>query len=339
MIKKNLSGLTADEIFHFIGGKDFKFTHAVSISTAIYRKRVKDFSEIKRIPGKLRNFLNDNARTGIFLPLLSETSSDKTVKYLFRAQDGKMFETVYIPDDRRNTVCVSSQSGCRMGCSFCATGRYGFHGNLSAGEIVSQVLSIPDSEKVSHVVVMGMGEPLDNLDNVLKACKILTSEWGLAISVRNVTVSTVGLSPALEEFLRGSDCNLTLSLLSPFTRERAELVPAERIYPVKDLLEIMKGFPVKKKRRLSIAYVMIKDLNDTEGHLEELKALLKGSGIRVNLLPFHPAGNDRYSSSTGEKMNDFKHRLVISGVPASIRRSRGIDISAACGLLVPPELT
>jgi 23S rRNA (adenine2503-C2)-methyltransferase len=336
MDKKNLTGLTADEIFHFIGDGGFNYLHALSISTGIYKKRISDFSDLKKIPGKLRDFLKDNALTGITPPLLSETSSDGTVKYLFSAPDGKMFETVYIPDDKRNTVCVSSQSGCRMGCSFCATAGYGFHGNLSAGEIVSQVLSIPDSEKITHVVVMGMGEPLDNPDNVLKACRILTSEWGLAISPRNVTVSTVGLSPALEEFLRGCDCNLTLSLFSPFSSERAEQVPVERICPVRNLLELMKGYPVKKKRRLSIAYVMIKDLNDTEKHLEELKALLKGSGIRVNLLPYHPAGQERYISSSAEKMNDFKHRLVISGIPASIRRSRGVDISAACGLLVPP---
>ena len=154
--------------------------------------------------------------SGINLPLASVVSKDKSVKYLFRTGTGKEFETVYIPDKKRNTVCVSTQSGCRMGCSFCATAKYGFKGNLTAGEIINQIISIPEAKKVTHVVFMGMGEPMDNLENVLKACKVITAEWGLALSSRNVTVSTVGIMPEVEQFLQRSEYNLTLSLYSPF---------------------------------------------------------------------------------------------------------------------------
>jgi 23S rRNA (adenine2503-C2)-methyltransferase len=178
-----------------------------------------------------------------------------------------------------------------------------------------------------------MGEPLDNLENVLKACEVMTSEWGMAISPRNITVSTVGIKPSIEPFLESSGSNLALSLFSPFPSERINIVPAERIFPALEIIEIMRNFPLKKKRRLSIAYVMIKNINDTERHLEELKKILSGTGIRVNLLPYHKVKDDENISSSDERMLYFKHNLVVSGVSASIRKSRGADISAACGLL------
>jgi 23S rRNA (adenine2503-C2)-methyltransferase len=333
MVKKSLCGLTADEIFDLIRPLNFTSSHAVSISNSIYKKGILNISEIVKIPYRLKEELYNIAATGIYLPLASEVSADKSVKYMFRTENGKEFETVYIPDNKRNTVCVSTQSGCRMGCSFCITGRYGFRGNLTAGEIVSQILAIPQAGKVTHIVFMGMGEPMDNLENVLKACSIITAEWGLAISSRNITVSTVGIMPGVEQFLQKSDCNLTLSLYSPFSAERREIIPVENKFPVHNIIEMMKNFPLKKRRRLSLAYIMIKNLNDTDSHLEELKSILKGSKIRVNLLPYHPGNNDKNYSSPAEKMQFFKHNLIISGISASIRKSRGADISAACGLL------
>ena len=330
---KNLCGLTVDEIYDLIGSSGYTHIQAVSVSNSIYKKHISDISDFAKIPYRLKEMLFKVAKSGISLPLASEVSEDKSVKYLFRTEDGKEFETVYIPDKKRNTVCVSTQSGCRMGCSFCFTARYGYRGNLTAGEIVNQIIAIPKSENVTHVVFMGMGEPMDNIENVLKACKIITAEWGLAFSVRNVTVSTVGLMPAVEQFLQNSDCNLTLSLYSPFPDERKKMVPAENEYPVNLIINLIKNFPLKKKRRLSIAYVMIKDLNDSDRHLEELKSILTGSAIRVNLLPYHSVPADLKSSSSAERMQVFKHNLVVSGVSASIRKSRGEDISAACGLL------
>jgi 23S rRNA (adenine2503-C2)-methyltransferase len=333
MVKMNLCGLTSNEIFGLIGQTGFSIDHAVAISNAIYKKRISDISKFPKIPKRLNEELELIANAGVTMPVDSELSSDKTVKYLFRTDSGEKFETVYIPDGKRNTVCVSTQSGCRMGCPFCVTGRYGFHGNLSAGEIVNQVISIPYASKVTHVVFMGMGEPMDNLENVLKACIILTAEWGLAISPRNITVSTVGITPGIEKFLGNSECNLTLSLHSPFSDERKLVVPVEKRYPVHEIVQIMKNYPVKKKRRMTIAYVMIKNLNDTDIHLEGIKTLLAGSKIRVNLLQYHKMPDDQHISSSPERMQFFKHSLVISGISASIRKSRGVDISAACGLL------
>jgi 23S rRNA (adenine2503-C2)-methyltransferase len=333
MSENNLCGLTDEEIFRIIKPYGFTSAHAVSISNGIYKKRITDISQINKIPKKLKTFLESNTRTGIFMPVAAEVSEDKTVKYLFSTEKGKQFETVYIPDNKRNTICVSTQSGCRRGCPLCVTARYGFHGNLSAGEIINQIISIPLAENVTHVVFMGMGEPMDNLKNVLKACEIITADWGLALSPRNVTVSTVGITSAVKKFLIDSDCNLTLSLHSPFAEERKKAVPVERFHPANKIIEMMRAYPVKKKRRLSLAYVMIKDLNDSDIHLEEIKTLLKDSKIRVNLLPYHSAGNDKIISSSPERMQFFKHNLVVSGISASVRRSRGIDISAACGLL------
>jgi 23S rRNA (adenine2503-C2)-methyltransferase len=333
MIKKSLCGLTADELFNIIRPSGYSHSQAVLISNSIYKKGTGEISQIGKIPEKLKAELAEKAYSGIFMPVASEVSADKTVKYLFRTETGKEFETVFLPDKKRNTVCISTQSGCRMGCPFCVTAKYGFRGNLSAGEIVNQIISIPGAGKVTHVVFMGMGEPMDNLENVLKACRIITAEWGLAISPRNVTVSSVGITPGIIRFLQETDCNLTLSLYSPFTEERKGVIPVEKLYPVQKIIGIMKNYPVKKKRRLSLAYVMIKDLNDTDCHLEGLKAILKDSIIRINLMPYHPVRKDPNISSSAERMLYFKHSLVISGISASVRKSRGIDISAACGLL------
>jgi 23S rRNA (adenine2503-C2)-methyltransferase len=333
MVKKNLIGLSAGEIAALIGPAGFNTALAVSVTHSIYKKGATEIELIDKVPKKLKEMLKENFSTGILPPVASELSSDGTIKYLFRTTDDRLFESVFIPEDKRNTVCVSTQSGCRMGCSFCATAGYGYHGNLSAGEIVNQVISIPGAGNVTHVVLMGMGEPMDNLWNVIKACEILTSEWGCSISKRNITVSTVGITPAVEQFLNSSECNIALSLFSPFPGERRKLIPAERIYPVKDILEILRSYPLRKKRRLTIAYVMIRELNDTSQHLEALVSMLAGSGLRVNLLPYHKTLNDTKDSSSPERMMFFKHNLVVSGISASIRKSRGTDISAACGML------
>jgi 23S rRNA (adenine2503-C2)-methyltransferase len=333
MVMKILCGLTSDEIFDLIEPYGYSRKNALAVSNGLYKSGVTDFSCFKGVPKELKNLLGSQAVTGIISPLRTDISSDKSIKYLFRTNSGKEYETVFIPENKRTTVCVSTQSGCRIGCTYCATARYGFHGDLTAGEIVNQVVALNSGRQVTHVVFMGMGEPMDNLDNVLKACEILTSEWGLAISKRNITVSTVGLTPGVRKFLECSACNLTLSLHSPFSEERALITPAEKIYPVNEIIEIMKEYTPGKKRRLSVAYVMIKNRNDTDAHLEELIKLFKGSEIRINLLPYHPIPADSNISSGNERMEYFKQNLVTSGISASIRKSRGTDICAACGLL------
>ena len=325
--------MTAGEIQDLISPYGFRMSDAVAVTTNIYKRRLTEIPDMPKTSKALKETLKANATIRFLSPVASEVSADKSVKYLFRTDDGREFEAVYIPDGKRNTVCVSTQSGCRMGCPFCATSGIGFRGNLDSGEIINQILAIRDSHKVTHVVFMGMGEPMDNLEEVLKACEILTAEWGLSIGCRNVTVSTVGITPGIEEFLRRSDCNLTLSLHSPFSEERETVIPAGKKYPVYDIIEIMKKYPVRKGRRLSVAYVMIKGLNDTDAHLAGLISLLNGSNIRVNILEYHRTANDLYESSSSERMTHFKHSLVVSGISASVRRSRGKDISAACGLL------
>jgi 23S rRNA (adenine2503-C2)-methyltransferase len=329
----DICGLTVEEICDFISTSGFSMNHALKISNSIYKKSISSFSEIQDIPKELRNKLESEALIGQFAPASHEISSDGTVKYLFITKKGLRYEAVFIPDTKRNTLCVSSQSGCRMSCAFCVTGRYGFHGNLTAGEILNQVISIPEARKITHVVFMGMGEPMDNYENVKKATKILTCEWGMALSARNITVSSVGLTPQIKKFLRESNCNLTVSLYSPFPAERAEMMPVEHKFPVQEVIEMMKNFPLHKKRRLTLSYIMIRDRNDTDSHLMKLKDLLTGTGIRVNLLPYHAHEGDTYDSSPEDRLAYFKHELVVSGISASIRKSRGKDISAACGLL------
>jgi 23S rRNA (adenine2503-C2)-methyltransferase len=333
MNKKFLCGLNSTEILELIEPFGFEYSHALKISNSIYKKGIADIQQIEGIPKKLKEVLSDIAETGIVKPVASELSRDGSVKYLFRTASGKSFETVYLPDKKRNTVCVSSQSGCKMGCSFCLTAKYGFKGNLTPAEILSQVISIPQSGKITNVVFMGMGEPMDNLDNVLKACSIITSESGVALSHRNITVSTIGILPEVQQFLTRSECNLTLSLYSPFGEERMKSIPMETRFTAESVISILKSFPLKRKRRLSVAYLMIDGVNDTENHLSELRSLLTGSSIRVNLLPYHQVMNDANRSSSAERMQYFKHTLVTSGISASIRKSRGADISAACGLL------
>lgn len=333
MERVRLCGLTVDEIFRLIQPEGYNLFHAAKVANSVYKKSISDISLTDGISKKLKKIITDKTESGIYYPVSSELSADGTIKYLFISPEGRKFESVWMADGKRRTVCVSTQSGCKMGCPFCVTGKYGFHGNLTAGDIVNQAISLPQGDKPTHVVFMGMGEPMDNLENVLKACEILTAEWGLALSTGNITVSSVGITPAIAEFLKRSSCNLAISLYSPFSDERREVVPAESVYPVSEIINMMKAFTAARKRRFSVAYVMIRGVNDSAKHLEGLKVLLSGSGVRVNLLPYHKAGEDIHESSTNETMMRFKHGLVTSGISASIRKSRGADISAACGLL------
>ncbi len=333
MVKNCLCGITPDELDGLMISDNYDSGMSVRILKKLYKKRPAAISDITNVSKKLKDILTEIACTGILYPVSTQVSDDKTKKYLFRTEDGKEFETVFIPDKKRKTICVSTQSGCKMGCRFCVTARYGFRGNLSSREILSQIIGIPEAEGITHIVFMGMGEPMDNLDNVLKACEIITAEWGLSISRRNVTVSTVGITPGVRRFLETSDCNLTLSLHSPFGDERQENIPVEKVYPVNEIINLMKNFTVRNKRRLSISYIMLNELNDTDRHLNALIELFKGSVIRINLLPYHQSGDENFEPSTSERMDYFKHKLVESGISASIRKSRGEDITAACGLL------
>ncbi len=297
----------------------------------VYRKKIKSFEEINDIPARVIKSITEKFDTGLSAPLASERSADGSEKYLFTTTGALLHETVWLPEEKRRTVCISVQSGCRMGCRFCATGQAGWGGNLTAGEIVNQVISLPYS--FTHVVFMGMGEPGDNIEEVIKAANILTAEWGLAAGSGKVTVSTVGVTPSVQRLLDETECNITLSLHSPFPVERLGVIPAEAMWPFTDTLRVMKEAGNRKKRRFTIAYVMIEGKNDSDQHLEELKRLLSGTGIRVNLLPYHPLGEDSERSSSDAEMMRFKHLLVTAGISASVRRSRGTDIAAGCGMM------
>ena len=305
--------------------------HARRLLYWICRRGIKSFAEINDIPKKVLEALEEGFITGLSSPVDSEVSADGSVKYLYSTTGGLLHETVWLPDGKRQTVCISVQSGCRMGCRFCATGHNGWGGNLTAGEIINQVISLPHG--FTNIVLMGMGEPGDNIGEVIRACTILTAEWGLAAGSGRVTVSTVGVTPSVKRLICETDCNITLSLHSPFPDERLGVIPAEAIWPFRETLSLMQEYDNRRKRRFTVAYVMIEGKNDSDSHLEELKRLLSGTGIRVNILPYHPAEGDSEKSSDAATMMRFKHLLVTSGIGASVRRSRGTDISAGCGML------
>lgn len=333
MQKLPICGMNLDELTSNLKINGIDSAYAVKIAYWIYRKRIREISEIRNISKGIKDILSEKFSSGLSAPVESQKSNDKSEKYHFRLPDGRIFETVYLPENKRKTLCVSSQAGCRMGCTFCLTGQNGFSGNLSAGDIINQIISHPHAGELSHVVFMGMGEPMDNLSEVIKACNIITAEWGLSLSARNVTVSTVGITPGIIEFLEKSKCNITLSLHSPFSHERREFIPAERKYPFREIVDILGRVSLKEKRRISVAYIMMDGINDTDLHFKKIRDLLYDIKIRVNLIPFNTFNGSVYKPSTPDRMQFFKHNLVMSGISASIRKPRGNDISAACGLL------
>ena len=271
-------------------------------------------------------------------PTKLQESVDGTRKYLFPTTKGNFIETAMIPENERRTVCVSSQVGCKMGCLFCMTGKQGFQSNLAAGEIVNQIKSIEEHNEVSNIVYMGMGEPFDNLDEVLKSLEILTSEWGFAMSPKRITVSSIGIIPGMLTFLEQSLAHLAISLHTPFDDERKTLMPVEVAYPIKDVVKEIKSWDFGRQRRVSFEYIMFKNLNDSPTHVKELSSLLNGIKCRLNLIRFHPIPETPLLGSDEETIQKFKDELNNKGVLTTIRASRGQDIFAACGLLSTKEL-
>jgi len=328
-----LSGKSYSEVARILEQAGFINIPVERITYWLYRRRIKDFMEMDNVPKALRIYLSKRFQPGYYGPFQSFLSDDLSRKFLFKTRSGFPVESVYIPDSKRNTICISSQAGCRMACSFCNTGMLGFHGDLGTDEILNQVGSIMETDRLTHIVFMGMGEPLDNYENVLKALDILTAQWGFAFSPRNITVSTIGLKPHMKEFLKSTKCNVAVSIHSPFDEERDEIIPSDSKYSIRELVEMIGEHNWEKNRRMTFEYIMIKGLNDTDRHLAGLIRILKGTVIRINLMSYHPSEGSIMQSSTDDIQWLFKKQLIQNGISASIRRSRGIDIGAACGLL------
>ena len=243
-------------------------------------------------------------------------------------------ESVYIPDDDRATLCISSQKGCRMNCYFCMTGRQGFHGNLTANQIINQVLSIPETHTLTNIVFMGMGEPLDNLDAVLNVIEILTSDWGFAWSPKRVTVSTVGVKPALRELVEKTQVHIAVSVHNAVAEERQSMMPLEKVYPIRDVMDMLGEYDFAHQRRLSVEYIMWQWFNDDIKHAEALREIIPDEHVRVNLIRYHLIPEiPKLRTSSDERMAQFRDYLNGRGITCTIRRSRGEDISAACGML------
>lgn len=300
----------------------------------LYVKRVTSWDRMTNIAKASKEVLGSMFDLGTSAPVGRAESSDGTVKYLFQVGEaGNAVEAVMIPEDERRTLCVSSQAGCRMGCRFCMTGRQGFHGNLDAAEILNQFLSIDNPEALTNTVFMGMGEPLDNYDAVSRVMEVLTADWGFGWSPKRITLSTVGVIPALRRYLDSFKCHLAVSLHNPFPEERMEMMPVEKAYRCEDVISLLRQYDFSGQRRVSFEYTMFAGWNDDKRHADALIRLLRGLECRVNLIRFHKIPDSPLECSGTAAMEAFRDRLNNNGIVCTIRKSRGEDILAACGML------
>lgn len=341
-----LLGKTLDELSAIALEAGLKRFAGKQIADWLYRKRVCSIDEMTNLSLSAREQLKLRYTVGLHAPVKEAASIDGTKKYLFainnihpssNSPSPLYIESVYIPEDDRATLCVSTQAGCKMGCRFCMTGTLGFHGHLTAADILNQVFSIPESESLSNLVFMGEGEPFDNLDEVLRAITVLTADWGCAWSPKRITVSSVGLLPGLRRYLEESDCHLAISLHNPFSVERQQIMPIEQRYHLSEVIALIKQYDFSHQRRVSFEYICWGGVNDSVKHANELLRLLSGLECRINLIRFH-AGVDRDFPASNEKQMIFlRDYLTSHGLTTTIRRSRGEDILAACGMLVAEQ--
>ena len=308
----------------------------------LYQKRVRSIEQMTNLSKQGREALAERYEVGQTQPVDVQTSRDGTRKYLFpvrcpvkpgMTEEAFYIEAVMIPDQERKTLCVSSQAGCKMACKFCMTGRQGFHGNLDAADILSQFFAIEEAADLTNTVFMGMGEPLDNWDQVKRVMDVLTAPWGLAWSPKRITLSTIGVLPKLKQYLEESKCHLAVSLHNPFPEEREELMPVQKAWSITEVVRLIKQYDFTGQRRVSFEYTIFSGWNDTPRHAEGLLKLLRGLECRVNLIRFHAIPDFPYATASAQAMEAFRERLEKGGLTATIRASRGEDIFAACGLL------
>lgn len=331
--KIHLLGLTLDEIKQVVEENKLpKFT-ATQIADWVYKKRVKSIDEMTNISLSNREKLAERYDVGRYDPIFKQVSEDGTVKYLFKTESEKLIESVMIPEDDRATLCVSSQVGCKMNCHFCMTGKQGFSGNLTANEIINQLYSVSEAEQLTNAVFMGMGEPLDNYKELKKVLEIMVADYAMGWSPKRITVSTTGVTPKLRLFLEESDAHLAISIHSPLKDQRLSIMPAEKAFPMTEVIQLLKEYDWSKQRRLSFEYIMFSGFNDSLKHAQLLATQIKGLACRVNLIRFHKIPNVDLETSSQENMESFRDYLNKRGVTATIRTSRGEDIQAACGML------
>lgn len=336
-MKQKLFGLTLKQIQEITNNLKLpKFT-ASQITNWLYKNKVSSIDEMSNLSKKTKNLLNAKYEVGLTPPSTVQTSTDGTKKYLFNIGETGSVETAYIPETKRKTLCVSSQVGCKMRCLFCMTGRQGLKGNLTAGEILNQVRSIPETDELTNIVYMGMGEPMDNLEAVMQSLEILTADWGMGWGKKRITVSTIGIVPAMKTFLENSNVNLAVSLHTPFESERRMLMPISHKYSIEDILKELRKHDLGKQRRVSFEYIVFNELNDTHKHVKELARILNGINCRINLIRFHDIPNTQLKGTNEGRLKIFKEALNTKGIITTIRASRGQDIYAACGLLSTKE--
>ncbi len=331
--KQSLLGMTLNELKEAVRELGMPAFTGGQIARWLYVQHAHSIEEMTNLSKNNRARLAERYRIGCADSIDAQHSDDGTIKYLFPTVNGKFVETVYIPDNDRATLCVSCQVGCKMNCLFCQTGKQGFEGNLTTGDILNQVYSLPEREKLTNIVFMGQGEPMDNLENVLRATTILTADYGYAWSPKRITVSSVGIRGKLKRFLDESDCHVAISLHSPIAEQRAALMPAQKAMPITEVVDLLRTYDFAHQRRLSFEYIVFGGVNDSPAHAKAIVRLLKGVDCRINLIRFHPIPNIDLHGASDEKMEIFRDYLTAHGVFTTIRASPGQDIFAACALL------
>lgn len=348
-MKIKLLGKNLEELKQLVALEGLPGFAAKQIAQWLYVKKVRTIDQMTNLSKAARMKLSEKYEVGVVPYTGLQVSSDGTKKYLFPVRcsharglvdhqveddlEASAIEAVMIPDGDRATLCVSSQAGCRMGCRFCMTGRQGFHGHMSAADIISQFIAVDESDKLTNAVFMGMGEPLDNYDNVMRAIEIMTADWGFAWSPKRITLSTIGVLPGLKRYLDECRCHLAVSLHNPFASERLSVMPAQGAWPLEQVIDLIRQYDFTGQRRVSFEYTMFAGFNDTKTHADALVRMLRGLECRMNLIRFHKIPDFSYETSPDVVIENFKNRLNNQGLVTTVRASRGEDILAACGML------
>ena len=335
--RKTLFGSDLGQLAEWCAAEGWPRFAAGQLARWLYKRFVEDPARMTDLALARRERLAEAFAPALTPPMRESCSADGTKKYLFRTAEGHFIESAYIPDGDRATLCVSSQAGCRMGCRFCATGRQGLQASLPTSAILNQIVSLPERDRLTNLVFMGMGEPLDNTDNLLRALAILTADWGFGWSPTRITVSTAGVVPQLRRFLEATNVHLAVSLHNPFPEERAAIMPVERAWPIAEVCAILRDYDFSHQRRVSFEYIVLEGMNDSPRHIRELCRLLNGIKCRINLIRFHKIPGSPYFSPGDAAMIRFRDALTAKGIQTTIRASRGEDIQAACGLLSTAE--